>query len=157
MGLESRWPGERAVRLRAWLFCWMRESLILCACTSRPCACHTRWGQRDQRTEGLSGSSVITVLVCCLSKWLASCHRISTDRGWEETPPSSDLGVISNICPEIDYFQEDLSRGQVLQAVTTAGLRVRAEMGWKGQFRRGPHSFPEPCRQPDLWGLSLGV
>lgn len=128
----------------------MRESLLPCACTCQPCACHTRWGQRDQRTEG---PRVLTILVCCLSKQWVSCPRISADESQKETPPSSGLSIISSTCPEAGHFQQDLSRGHVRQAVRAAGLRVRAEMGQKAQLRRAP----SPCRQPVLGRLSSEV
>lgn len=31
--------------------------------------------------------------------------------------PSSDLGLISNVCTEMDHFWEDLWRGHILQAL----------------------------------------
>lgn len=60
--------------------------------------------------------------------------------------PSSDLGLISNVCTEMDHFREDFVEVPHSAGVRTPALTFRAKTGQKAEIRRVPE-----VPQPGLW------
>lgn len=86
---------------------------------------HTRKGQRDQKPAASAGHRGKKRLaqsphhpgVLSFKAVGKSSQNHHIHRGLEQKMPSSDLGLISNICTEMDHFWEDLLRDHVLLAL----------------------------------------
>lgn len=145
-GLESRRPGERAVRPLTWFVCWRRESLLLCRVPPNPVPVKAERDKelREQRRlpepRGEGTACGLGPRHCLLPR-----HRAKRAASWAQgvgrRQLSGDAGTISNIGTETDHSREDVLRDHTLQAASTPGLTFRAEPG-RASMRGAPSS---PC------------